>query len=99
MVTLIRRIDDLGRISIPKDIRSAMNIVCGDPLQIAYDNQRCIITAIPAEQPIKHALDILSETINNQAGDLNPEFRKAMLNSIKQMREAIQKEETSQKSI
>lgn len=33
---IIRRIDDLGRIVIPREIRRRMGIVDGDPLEIFY---------------------------------------------------------------
>ena len=36
---IIRRVDDLGRVVIPKEIRRAMRIKEGDPLEIvAVDN-------------------------------------------------------------
>ena len=31
---IVRKLDDLGRIIIPKEIRRAMKIECGDPLEI-----------------------------------------------------------------
>lgn len=34
---MVRRIDDLGRVQIPKEIRQAMHIVAGDPLEIYTD--------------------------------------------------------------
>lgn len=36
---IIRRIDDLGRVVIPKEIRRSMNIREGDPLEIFTTNQ------------------------------------------------------------
>lgn len=35
---IVRRIDDLGRVVIPKDIRRALHIKEGDPLEIYTDN-------------------------------------------------------------
>lgn len=34
---IIRRIDDLGRVVIPKEIRKNCGIKEGDPLEISYD--------------------------------------------------------------
>ena len=35
---IVRRIDDLGRVVIPKEIRRTMRIREGDPLEIFTDN-------------------------------------------------------------
>ena len=40
---IIRRIDDLGRVVIPKEIRKSMNIREGDPLEIYTDRDGCVI--------------------------------------------------------
>lgn len=40
---IVRRIDDLGRVVIPKDIRRTMNIREGDPLEVFTDRDGCII--------------------------------------------------------
>ena len=40
---IVRRIDDLGRIVIPKEIRRAMKIYEGDPLEICFDTDHNIV--------------------------------------------------------
>ena len=40
---IIRRIDDLGRVVIPKEIRRTMGIREGDPLEIYTDRDGCVI--------------------------------------------------------
>ena len=42
---IVRRIDDLGRIVIPKEIRRTMRIREGDPLEI-YTNKEELIFSI-----------------------------------------------------
>lgn len=45
---IIRRIDDLGRIVIPKAIREQLNIKEGTPLEISVDNNTiCLTEYIP----------------------------------------------------
>ena len=36
---IVRRIDDLGRVVIPKEIRRTLSIREGDPLQITLTNE------------------------------------------------------------
>lgn len=40
---LIRRIDDLGRVVIPKDIRRTMGLIEGDPLELFIDDDSNIM--------------------------------------------------------
>jgi len=40
---IIRRVDELGRIVIPKEIRSVYNINTKDPLEIFTDNSRIVL--------------------------------------------------------
>lgn len=41
---VIRRIDDLGRIVIPKEMREILKIETGDPLEFYVENERICIT-------------------------------------------------------
>lgn len=40
---IIRRVDDLGRIVIPKEVRRQMRISTGDALEIYTDREGCVI--------------------------------------------------------
>lgn len=40
---IVRRVDDLGRIIIPKDVRRTMHIREGEPLEVFVDNNNCVI--------------------------------------------------------
>ena len=60
---IVRRIDDLGRVVIPKEIRRTMRIREGDPLEISVDNGViCLIKYQPEE--IKKILDDIEELKN-----------------------------------
>ena len=39
---IIRRIDDLGRVVIPKEIRKTMHIMEGDPLEIFLSDENTV---------------------------------------------------------
>ena len=40
---IVRRIDDLGRVVIPKEIRRTMRIQEGDPLEIYTNNEGAVL--------------------------------------------------------
>lgn len=40
---IVRRIDDLGRIVIPKELRRTLGIADGDPMEIFVDGERVIL--------------------------------------------------------
>lgn len=56
---IIRRIDDLGRIVIPKEIRKHLGIREGDPLKIFIDeeNQGVVFSPYRANEGIKESLN------------------------------------------
>ena len=54
---IVRRIDDLGRIVIPLEIRRTMNIKYNDPLEIFVSNDGDIV--FRKYSPIPNALDNL----------------------------------------
>ena len=41
---IVRRIDDLGRVVIPKEVRRSMRIKEGDPLEIFVNAQDCTVS-------------------------------------------------------
>lgn len=47
---IVRRIDDLGRISIPKEIRRSMKIKEGDPLEFFFSSDGDILLR-PVNEP------------------------------------------------
>lgn len=60
---VIRRIDDLGRIVIPKEIRRNLGIREGDPLEIFVDNGGVHLIKYQPEE-IKKILDDIEELKN-----------------------------------
>ena len=66
---IVRRIDDLGRIVIPKEIRRTMRIREGDPLEIYTDNGGEVI--FKKYSPIGEmgaAANQLADVIHKQSG-------------------------------
>lgn len=66
---IVRRIDDLGRIVIPKEIRRTMHIREGDPLEIYTDNSEGVI--FRKYSPVGGLSDIsesIADSINRACG-------------------------------
>ena len=47
---IIRRIDDLGRIVIPREIRRDMGISEGDPLEMVMTDEGLLVRPLPQSQ-------------------------------------------------
>jgi transcriptional pleiotropic regulator of transition state genes len=65
---IIRRIDDLGRVVVPKEIRRTLNISEGDPLKIfVQDGMVCYKKYIPESgyiETVKSMTEILEQDID-----------------------------------
>ena len=63
---IIRRIDDLGRVGIPKEVRRRQNISEGDPLEICFDGDRLYLEKyIASYEYEKHILHLVDRIIND----------------------------------
>lgn len=81
---IIRRIDDLGRVVIPKEIRRTLGIHEGDPLEIyADDNGGVVFKKYLFEKGYADRLKDLREDIAGDI-DLNREVRVDLLAGIKE---------------
>ena len=87
---IVRRVDDLGRVVIPKEIRKNLRIREGEPLEIYLDN----INGMPMVGFVKYnhnsteELKRISESIVNQMVDCS-EFETA-INFHKAIEKAIE---------
>lgn len=64
---IVRRIDDLGRVVIPKEIRRSLKIREGDPLEFFIENncvcfQKYSILGSLAEEPLRIAIKMASNS-------------------------------------
>ena len=63
---ILRRIDDLGRVVIPKEIRRSMRIREGDALEIFVDNGFLCLRKYEAEKEFSEEIKSLEDDILNQ---------------------------------
>ena len=57
---IVRKIDDLGRIVIPKEIRNLLNIQNNDNIEIYIDNKNIILTKYDKAMDLKSYADKLA---------------------------------------
>lgn len=62
---IVRRIDDLGRVVIPKEIRSSMKIREGDPLEIYLEDNRVIFQKYESSN-VQSLIDDLKEALEDE---------------------------------
>ena len=63
---IIRRVDDLGRVVIPKEIRHKMGIKEGDPLEISLDgNKVCFEKYIESYEYGKCISDLIARVMDS----------------------------------
>lgn len=63
---IIRRIDDLGRVVIPREIRRIMRIREGDPLEIFIEDGGVVFKKYNPCISVKNALDYLKDIVRDE---------------------------------
>ena len=87
---IVRRIDDLGRVVIPKEIRLRMGITYADPLEIFTDIEAgsVIFTKYLHSKTIISHVRALREFIFE--GDLESTTRTALIEKLKEMENILE---------
>lgn len=65
---VVRRIDDLGRIVIPRDIRRTMGIKEGDPIEIFLDTENGGLVLMPYHSEAYDKINAIAENLNTMGG-------------------------------
>lgn len=68
---IIRRVDDLGRVVIPKEIRRTMGLQEGDALEMFIDNKTGGVVLVPYFSEASDKIRAIAENLN--AVGYNPE--------------------------
>ena len=83
----LRRIDDLGRLVIPKEIRSKLNIREGDQLEICADSDRVILTLYKPfndmSDQVKYIRDRYADSVGTELTTTQSEIIQQMDNLVK----------------
>lgn len=70
---IIRRVDDLGRIVIPREIRSKFGIRDGTPMEIITSNDGIMLKKYYFENSLSDRVNDLIENVDDMCVDLGPE--------------------------
>ncbi len=62
---IVRRIDDLGRVVLPKELRKTMGISEKDPLEIFVDSQSIILRKYNATAEVVDVVNCLKRAISD----------------------------------
>lgn len=62
---IVRRIDDLGRVVIPKEVRRTMHIKEGDPLELFLDGTTLCLKKYNTTELFVEALDDVVDLMND----------------------------------
>ena len=63
---VVRRIDDLGRVVIPKEIRQSLRIREGDPLELWLDKDTVCFKKYNVGAPLEDTLNTLKNMLNDE---------------------------------
>ena len=61
---IVRRIDDLGRVVIPKEIRRSMGIKEGDPLEMFIDTENGGLVLVAYHSEVSDKINAIAENLS-----------------------------------
>lgn len=68
--TIIRRIDDMGRICIPKEFRKALKLTNDSPVEMYVNKGNLMLWKWEPEEHLKNDVQILMDAVADSADDL-----------------------------
>lgn len=90
---IIRRIDDLGRIVIPKEIRRNMNIREGDPMEIYLDGNNRVVFEKYNSGLLPFIHNLADRVEDNEYDTLSPESVKEIKGLLDKISKIVIEEE------
>ncbi|ALP94318.1 AbrB/MazE/SpoVT family DNA-binding domain-containing protein [Intestinimonas butyriciproducens] len=86
---IIRRIDDLGRIVIPREIRRKLRLRESDLMELYICDDSVVLKKYPPTKPVQASLELLREAVEDE--DTLTQ-REALLAKIAEMRSLLMQE-------
>ena len=88
---IVRRIDDLGRVVIPKELRRSIGIKEGDPLEIFYNNDGIVMRKYSTMDEVGEAAQVLQNWIADQDSDAHTSMTSLEMDIFKRLLEIANK--------
>jgi AbrB family looped-hinge helix DNA binding protein len=89
---IVRRVDDIGRVMIPKEIRRILSVNEGTPLEIFIDGEGILLKKYPTEEDIQRNINILDEVIQEHSQELGIAKTGDLRRLIKDMQTILNKQ-------
>lgn len=90
---MIRRVDELGRIVLPKEIRRTMSIPDGTPMEILIENDQVILRKYVPEEEVLEKLNMLEKQLELESEDMDLHKVKVIKKQISDIRAILNGEE------
>ena len=82
MTTIVRRMDDLGRVVIPKEMRTQLDLVSGTPIEIIGAEDGILLRKKQEEPLAERVRRLREEAIREEAGPVALEYLDKLLASL-----------------
>lgn len=86
---ITRKIDELGRIVLPMEIRRNMGIKVGDPMEIFTTEDGIVLKRFESVEDALSVAQRLKEMLDNEG---NPKYKKEILNKVGEYVEAAKRD-------
>lgn len=86
---IVRRIDDLGRIVIPKEIRRIMRVNEGSPMEIYVTEEGILLKKYYPQTGLSDIISAAAEELEELSADLGPEKTGDIRRHIKDIQKVL----------
>lgn len=86
---IIRRVDELGRICLPKEIRRVLNIPDGAPMEIFVEDDQIILKKYIPEASLLETINELEAQVKIDFEDIEPTKGREVIAHIKKIRSIL----------
>lgn len=86
---MVRRIDDLGRIVLPKEMRRSLGLKEGTPIEIFISRDEIVLKKYYPEKRITELTQELMEAVGEQGADLEPGLSEEIKKKVQEIQKLL----------